>query len=992
MTTNSNLSDSDGSGGDSSDRDETFVPPGGHPSEDGSSTIGRNDENQIAPHRTSRQAARDRSSKVAAAAVVQRGNVSNIVAGRIGTQQHQRSQEIGSQQSALATAAAAAAAAPPPPPRTKRRRRKIQRNPQQQQQQQQEQHNHQHQDVHPRPKKKKQTQTLTSSSSLSFTSGSFLTCDDDDEFAFHEDNTTTSTAAARKSLHQRRKRCHSEPQFRSLPILIEERRLGGHIGRSTIGKNTNSTMMMTTTAAAATAKRISRSSSSAPKLFQFETLKTFTSVPSKPTLARRQWRPYVVNTNFSTSLSSSRSDNNNNHKAFSSSKIPFTQLGTPPEDAVLALHRDGNYTLSIGPYDMTATTSHGLAVRFHSLPTPHQRLMKHMSSMTNKRKSNRQMNQTELQQQQQEQQQQQQQQEHPSIFGVSDIQVHHTKEDAPLLQTIPLLEGIGTLRTNHGIDQVMADESNAVDNGAGAGAGTGAGVGVNFADFGAEAESAIFNFQRAVSPANTPVEFLISHDWSIGICRLRPSSTSQWQDIHGVTSRRGDANNDNGSFNNETSHVEDDQQLRHREDVDAERDQPELVPVGSLVLFTLPHGRRNLQKPRTGSGIEEEDESTTENLESAGPSEEIISNTNQIYYRCQNVQVVSNAGMTTRNLLWNVDSIPTQVSQSVSYDTASAPFASYVEAPGYLFLNDEADGFRLTWIATSNRWYLDKAKCHSIKEEEVGVTPNSDASTVPVPSAADGEREGRSERNGRTDIVTIESSWEDNSVTSVSGQPIYRSSYCPTATHDTPKFCASIVSEAYLHIDRVLALVLQSRKGMLRPPGQRHRPILPEFCYNLISTKNNGRTAQLLIAFLRPKGGYALGIFVDVDLFSGTYREKNWVQDRLVRDAASMHFWCTKLTLNSRMKEVRAGPYALSARENNYKDWTRLCREVGNINPDCDDDFDPKFWDRQQATSRVISVASLYPCCDVVTNQALIDCCPVPSIRAKHSPIQLVYG
>mmetsp|Transcript_45657 Transcript_45657/g.111206 ORF Transcript_45657/g.111206 Transcript_45657/m.111206 type:complete len:952 (+) Transcript_45657:876-3731(+) len=592
----------------------------------------------------------------------------------------------------------------------------------------------------------------------------------------------------------------------------------------------------------------------------------------------------------------------------------------------------------------------------------------------------------EQEQQDQQQDQQQQQQEHRSIFGVSDIQVHHTKEDAPLLQTIPLLEGIGTLRTNHGIDQVMADESNAVDNGAGAGAGTGAGVGVNFADFGAEAESAIFNFQRAVSPANTPVEFLISHDWSIGICRLRPSSTSQWQDIHGVTSRRGDANNDNGSFNNETSHVEDDQQLRHREDVDAERDQPELVPVGSLVLFTLPHGRKNLQKPRTGSGIEEEDESTTENLESAGPSEEIISNTNQIYYRCQNVQVVSNAGMTTRNLLWSVDAIPTQVSQSISYDTASAPFASYVEAPGYLFLNDEADGFRLTWIATSSRSYLDKAKRHSTKEGEVGVTPNSDSSTVTVPSAADGEGEGKSERNPRTHIVTIESTWEEHSVTAMSGQPIYRSSSCPT------ELCASIISEAYLHIDRVLALVLQTRKGTIWPPGQHHTPVLPEFCYNLISTKNNGRTAQLLIVFLRPKGGYALGIFVDVDLFSGTYTEKNWVQDRLVKDAASMHFWCTKLTLNTRMKEVCAGPYALSARESNNKDWTRLCHEVGNINPDHDDDFDQNFWDGREASSRVISLASLYPCCDVVTNQALIDCCPVPSIRAKHSPIQLVYG
>jgi hypothetical protein len=58
---------------------------------------------------------------------------------------------------------------------------------------------------------------------------------------------------------------------------------------------------------------------------------------------------------------------------------------------------------------------------------------------------------------------------------------------AQLLQTIPLLSGIGDL----------------------------------------EDEGAIFNFQRTVSPAVTPVEVLISKDWKLGVALLRPSNVSR---------------------------------------------------------------------------------------------------------------------------------------------------------------------------------------------------------------------------------------------------------------------------------------------------------------------------------------------------------------------------------------------------------------------------------------------------------------------------------
>jgi hypothetical protein len=41
---------------------------------------------------------------------------------------------------------------------------------------------------------------------------------------------------------------------------------------------------------------------------------------------------------------------------------------------------------------------------------------------------------------------------------------------------------------------------------------------------------------------------------------------------------------------------------------------------------------------------------------------------------------------------------------------------------------------------------------------------------------------------------------------------------------------------------------------------------------------------------------------------------------------------------------------------------------------------------------KFISLASIYPDCDLVTNNAITSCLPVSSLQCKDSPVQLAYG
>ena len=139
-------------------------------------------------------------------------------------------------------------------------------------------------------------------------------------------------------------------------------------------------------------------------------------------------------------------------------------------------------------------------------------------------------------------------------------------------------------------------------------------------------------------------------------------------------------------------------------------------------------------------------------------------------------------------------------------------------------------------------------------------------------------------------------------------------------------------------------------------------------------------------------------MFVRVDLFSGRFEELDWVKSMGAKEVSSLRRWCNALALNRRMKQMKAGPYSINMRH--AIDWGKLCKET-YFDYDEEDDFSPSVWkDYVESRENIltkqppkyISLASLYPDCDMVSNRAIINCIPVSSLKSKHSPIELVYG
>jgi hypothetical protein len=372
-----------------------------------------------------------------------------------------------------------------------------------------------------------------------------------------------------------------------------------------------------------------------------------------------------------------------------------------------------------------------------------------------------------------------------------------------------------------------------------------------------------------------------------------------------------------------------------------------LGSIGSVVMFSLPR--------RESSSI-------------AGEMDLTKGSTR--VFKCTNVQISSNAGSSLRDLLWRVNVIPSNMGGPREENGTVS--TAYFNAPGYLFLNDEGDGFRLTWSTE---------ECFLVTDESALTAAST---TCPLGDGA---------VFSHVDIITQEKTWEEMICDVLSGERVNQvNGPNDVDSKDLQRRDLGVAYEAFLHVDVLLAEIIAHRKGI----SEHH----PEFVYNLISVHCGGRVADLIIAFFRKKKSCYLGVFAKVDLFTGRYQELDWVQSVEMDDASSLQLWCNRLALNRRMKQVRAGPYAVDAKR--AMDWTRLAREVYTFDNDEEDDYDEEYWTdfvcgtggetTKRTPPKLITQSSLYPSCDVITNRALISCQPVLSMRAKDSPIHLVYG
>lgn len=640
-----------------------------------------------------------------------------------------------------------------------------------------------------------------------------------------------------------------------------------------------------------------------------------------------QWRDYVVR------------------------KIPFTKLGTPSFDAVLAIERSGSYILSIGGRsqdnnndarhenraDYNTNDTPALALRFYGMPSPSQ-ISQQQHSIVSPLPTSLLENHRE------------------PLLGNNS-----SRRNSPLLHTIPLLTA-----------NTMGPENRR-----------------NYMLVASEGLSA---------PVTIPVQFLISCDWKIGVAFIRYSTASVANNI---------------SFTS-----------------------LEYDNLGTILIFSLPHGHCNVK-------IEDGFIPITKQWAQK--------------FQCRNVSIGGDGAFNMRNLLWKVNCIPHHRNQ-LSSPGATRPMSAgnreleqknnkhctnekfllcdtILQFPGYILLNDEEDGYRLTWLIDKAWNQYDDACSLSIpvttfnedvpfdKDKEHFVQPR-----IPNIIVTDRDQQQRKQED-------LEGLWEESFTDARTGQRMRTTRETNNSEQKTEGEW-TIACHAYMNIQALLSDILSRRKNIRKKLGsfsktdaQHNRTkshqlksssphfLFPDYYYNLISINCGGRIAEIVIAFKASHKIGCFGVVVRLDLFTQRYKEEKWVQNSYIEDKPSLRKWCNQFAINRRMEQCMIGPYCCSTQRNKHLScidgWGHLCKEFDFfIDRNESDDRDPNVWEpflhkfneydqKQKQTNqycaipkapKMIYFSSLFPDCDRITNHAVTSGKPVASLGCKESPIELVYG
>lgn len=350
-------------------------------------------------------------------------------------------------------------------------------------------------------------------------------------------------------------------------------------------------------------------------------------------------------------------------------------------------------------------------------------------------------------------------------------------------------------------------------------------------------------------------------------------------------------------------------------------------------------------------------------------------------YRLPNSIINGMCSHTLRNLLWKTRLLP--IKSTTSENVGTLICNTVVECSnGYIFLNDEEDGFRILWLSTAG----------IESDDHILLDPLQPCRQKIVPK--------------RKDIIDlVDCSAEAIYTDSMDGYSYM--SMDPSCQDEDVDEQLIIVSEGYLRIDALLSDILRRKKKMIYGSNEsRISHLVPDYYYNLISIDGN-RSAKLGIAFKNPSFGRSsspqaspfkrqkipasFAVLLTFDVIDQSYTETKWFQRS---DSNHLQHWINQLATHSQMSSVHAGPYCISACNENS--ITKRTLHTHERNEDDDDNNHFQKWKRfvNQANSRSpkdVAMSSLYPFCDVFTNEAVTNCSPVTSISCRDFPLELAY-
>lgn len=351
--------------------------------------------------------------------------------------------------------------------------------------------------------------------------------------------------------------------------------------------------------------------------------------------------------------------------------------------------------------------------------------------------------------------------------------------------------------------------------------------------------------------------------------------------------------------------------------------------------------------------------------------------------------------MTMRNLLWKVVEMPFKALEDESNIPDDMDYLceslcdSIIEQPGYLLFNEEEKGFRLTWV-TDSSWH---ETCNETNVKPLLLLPEIDK--IPAkPNVV------MTVDHDYDEMAKWKTCWNDRE----SGL-VYNSQKSSQSQDTNIQGGFSIAFEAWISIANILEDMLVTRPGLSYLFSDDDDDPMPEYCYNLLSVNDGGRTADLVIVCKAKDQVGCLGIFVTLDLFTQRYRENRWMEHSNVTSYRLLRALCNSLALDERMRQRRLGPYAV----NNRDKWgwgSTLCEQndvISGYDFDMERDLDPLQWkpfveEAKQRNGKVgdirtrkIPYSSLYPDCDMFNNCSVKAAIPAANLTGRRAPVKIHY-
>jgi len=330
------------------------------------------------------------------------------------------------------------------------------------------------------------------------------------------------------------------------------------------------------------------------------------------------------------------------------------------------------------------------------------------------------------------------------------------------------------------------------------------------------------------------------------------------------------------------------------------------------------------------------------------------SRNNEIVWKLHNVHAPSQSAQDANpskdcNMLWQIGYYPISKTSS---EGNSRLCDSVMEGPSFLFLIDEEDGYRLTWI-TDTGWKEQQLKNRCVqqlwnknenetekKRKGTVVRSTSDTHIVVSVTRTDAGWERFKNSPGRFEVLNDEG--KEGS---------------PKNTRQNDQLDISFT--AFFSATALLHSILTRRPSLVQPRFDSSCAKIPNYAYHLIGLSQGGRSADILIVFsVGPIGKGCIGIYLEVCLLTSDYREKEFIRHATYDTPPST---CANLALERRLLSCRTSEHG--------------CGSTA-IKHDC--------------ISKMLPI--LYPDCETIDNVAVRRQRPVWSMKARDAPVEIVYG